>query len=50
MCSGQGGSKVCLPAPTPTPTPTPEPGLSLQLMAGLLGLAMLDKRRRGANR
>jgi hypothetical protein len=28
----------------------PEPGLLLQLVSGLLGLAMLDKRRRSANR
>ncbi len=34
------------PAPTPTPTPVPEPGELLQLVSGLLGLAMLDKRRR----
>jgi hypothetical protein len=38
------------PTATPTPTPTPEPGLLLQLVSGLLGLAMLDKRRRSANR
>jgi hypothetical protein len=36
--------------PTSTPTPTPEPSLLLQLVSGLLGLAMLDKRRRSANR
>jgi hypothetical protein len=35
---------------TPTPTPTPEPGLLLQLASGLLGLAVLDKRRRSAGR
>jgi hypothetical protein len=38
------------PTATPTPTPTPEPGLLLQLASGLLGLAMLDKRRRRARR
>jgi hypothetical protein len=31
-------------------TPLPEPGVMLQLVSGLLGLAMLDKRRRSANR
>jgi hypothetical protein len=35
-----GSDKICL----------PEPGLMLQLASGLLGLAMLDKRRRSANR
>jgi hypothetical protein len=34
------------PMSTPTPTPTPEPGLLLQLASGLLGLVVLDKRRR----
>jgi hypothetical protein len=32
--------------PMSTPTPTPEPGLLLQLASGLLGLVVLDKRRR----
>jgi CubicO group peptidase (beta-lactamase class C family) len=47
---------VLPPAPTPTatptatPTPTPEPGLLLQLASGLLGLVVLDKRRRNASR
>jgi uncharacterized membrane protein len=36
------------PTPTPTPTPTPEPGLLLQLVSGLLGLVVLDKRRHRA--
>jgi hypothetical protein len=35
---------------TLTITPLPEPVLMLQLASGLLGLAMLDKRRRSANR
>jgi hypothetical protein len=39
-----------IPTATPTATPTPEPGLLIQLASGLLGLAMLDKRRRSANR
>jgi hypothetical protein len=34
------------PTPTPTPTPTPEPAAFLQLFAGGLGLAFLDRRRR----
>jgi hypothetical protein len=38
------------PTATPTATPTPEPGLLLQLASGLLGLMVLDKRRRSANR
>jgi hypothetical protein len=38
------------PMATPTPTPTPEPGMLLQLASGLLGLVMLVKRRRSANR
>ncbi len=29
-----------------TPTPTPEPGLLVQLVSGLLGFVVLDKRRR----
>ncbi len=36
------------PTPTATPTPSPEPGLLLQLVSGLLGLVVLDKRRRRA--
>ena len=31
-------------SPTPAPTPTPEPGLILQLVAGAVGLALLNKR------
>jgi len=40
---------VDLLATTPTATPTPEPGLLLQLASGVLGLLVLDKRRRSAN-
>jgi hypothetical protein len=35
---------------TLTIVPLPEPGVMLQLASGLLGLAMLDKRRRSSNR
>ena len=31
-------------SPTPAPTPTPEPGMILQLVAGVVGLALLNKR------
>jgi len=43
-------TSTATPTSTPTATPTPEPGLLLQLAAGLLGLMVLDKRRRSANR
>jgi cell division septation protein DedD len=38
------------PTATPTPTPTPEPGLILQLIAGGVGLAFLNRRRVSKNR
>jgi hypothetical protein len=38
------------PTATPTPTPTPEPGAILQLVAGGMGLAFLNKRRMRKNR
>jgi hypothetical protein len=38
------------PGPGPTPTPTPEPGMILQLVAGGVGLAFLNKRRMRKNR
>jgi hypothetical protein len=45
-------SPIPTPTPTPTasPTPTPEPGLILQLVAGGVGLAFLNKRRVRKNR
>jgi glucose/arabinose dehydrogenase len=43
------GTSTPTATPTATPTPTPEPGLLLQLASGMLGLAVLDKRRRRAN-
>jgi hypothetical protein len=36
--------------PTASPTPTPEPGVILQLVAGGVGLAFLNKRRMRKNR
>jgi hypothetical protein len=38
------------PTASPTPTPTPEPGAILQLVAGGMGLAILNKRRMRKNR
>jgi hypothetical protein len=38
------------PTASPTPTPTPEPGAILQLVAGGVGLAFLNKRRLRKNR
>ena len=50
VCVGDTPTGTPTPTPTPTATPTPEPGLLLQLATGLLGLVVLDKRRRGVNR
>jgi hypothetical protein len=36
--------------PSPSPTPTPEPGVILQLVAGGVGLALLNQRRTRKNR
>lgn len=46
VCSPSTPVLTPTPTATPTPTPTPEPGLLLQLVSGLLGLVVLDKRRR----
>jgi hypothetical protein len=44
------GTPTATPTPTPTATPTPEPGAMLQLVAGGVGLAFLNKRRLRKNR
>ena len=48
----QGANNTVIVVRTATASPwnLPEPGLLLQLASGLLGLALLDKRRRRANR
>ena len=44
------GPPTPTPTPTATPTPTPEPSVILQLAAGGVGLAFLNKRRMRKNR
>jgi cell division septation protein DedD len=46
----QTATPTATPTVTPTATPTPEPGAMLQLVAGGVGLAFLNKRRLRKNR